>query len=94
MPLTKAMPGLDRGKREAVVFDNFVKPSGVNKPLGIMNGAASPNVSINIINQSSSPVQATQTGQPQFNGREFVIGVILQDIEEGGATRRAIQGVR
>jgi len=53
---------------------------------------AEPNVVINFTNNSSASVQPRETGR-QFNGKDFVIGVILEDISNSGQLRTAIKAV-
>ena len=50
------------------------------------------NVQINLENKSSQPVTAKQ-GKTQFDGKKYVISVILEDIRQGGVLRGAIANV-
>ena len=36
-----------------------------------------PNFTVNVLNQGSTPLTATQQGGPQFNGSEWVVGVVI-----------------
>lgn len=59
------------------------KTSGTIVP----NGGAS--VQVNVINQSSQPVDA-RASKPTFDGRQFVTNVILQDLNSNGPLRQAL----
>ena len=49
-------------------------------------GDRSVNVAINVENKSSQPVNAKQ-GKTQFDGKKYIINVILEDINQGGVLR-------
>lgn len=51
-----------------------------------------PNVEINVINQSSQPVQAKQ-GPMRFDGKRLIQDVILSDTRVNGPITRAMKGV-
>lgn len=50
-------------------------------------------VSVNVTNASSQPVNASAS-QPKWDGKQWVIGVVLEDLSRDGPLRRAIQGVK
>ena len=50
-------------------------------------------VIVNVINQSSTPVQAKNNGG-HFDGRNYIVDVVLSDIDNYGPLRSAISGVR
>ena len=50
-----------------------------------------PVVQVNVINQSSQPVNASAS-QPKWDGQQWVIGVVLDDLRRDGPLRRAING--
>lgn len=51
------------------------------------------NLAINVENKSSQPVNAKQ-GDMKFDGKQYVVGIILEDINGYGPLRHAIAGVR
>ncbi len=46
-------------------------------------------VSVNVTNASSQPVNASAS-QPKWDGKQFVIGVVLEDLNRGGPIRQAL----
>jgi hypothetical protein len=46
---------------------------------------------VNVINQSSQPVEARQSA-PQFDGERFVQNVVLSDIRRNGPIGQAMRG--
>lgn len=61
----------------------------VPSPAAQRDGGGRLSVRVEVVNKSSQPVQATAS-QPQFDGREWVIGVVLDDLRRGGPVRDAI----
>lgn len=54
---------------------------------------ATPNVTINTINNSSQPVQQTQSGVSwDSDARQFVIHTVLEDMQQGGPMSMALNG--
>jgi lambda family phage tail tape measure protein len=53
---------------------------------------SSPRVSIQVVNNGTA--KNARSTEPQWNGREWVIGVILEDYDKGGKTRSLIRGRR
>jgi hypothetical protein len=51
-------------------------PDGRRIPVEMKGGAAAPNVVVNVVNQTGQQANARQE-QPQWNGREWVIGIVL-----------------
>jgi lambda family phage tail tape measure protein len=49
------------------------------------------NLVVNVINQSSQPLEARQSA-PQFNGEQFVQNVVLSDIRRNGPIGQAMRG--
>lgn len=58
--------------------------------VGDAKGMASGNVTVNVINQTSQPVQA-QAQPPRFDGTRFVQDVILTDIRRNGPIGQALR---
>lgn len=58
--------------------------------LGVTGSA--PRVSIQVVNNGTA--KNASTTQPEWNGKEWVIGVILDDYDKGGKTRSLIRGRR
>ena len=58
-------------------------------PMPAQGGGQS--VVVNVINQSSQPVEARQSA-PQFNGEQFVQNVVLSDIRRNGPIGQAMRG--
>jgi len=53
----------------------------------------SSNVTINVINQTGTPVNA-KTGTPRFDGKKYIQDVVLENIDSYGPLHAAIAGVR
>ncbi len=53
--------------------------------------AQMPNVTINVINQSSQQLNARQSA-PRYDFKQMVIDVVLEDVQKGGALRSVIAG--
>lgn len=80
--------GIGPGELPAIIRqDESVLTPGQMRALG----QRTPNVTIQLINQSSVPVEATQSGPPQFDGEGFVVGVVLRDMSRGGPIREAVK---
>lgn len=58
----------------------------------VRSGRSSPNVSVNVVNNGTA--KNARATEPEWNGREWVIGVILDDYDKGGKTRSLIRGRR
>lgn len=56
-------------------------------------GGGSNNVSINVINNSGTAVNA-EKGQPYFNGREMIIDVVLEAMHKQGPMRDGIRSIK
>ncbi len=70
------------------------KNEGVFTP-GQMRALGDRNLSVevNVENKTSSPANA-KVGETKFDGKKYVVSVILEDIDKGGVLRHAIAGVR
>ncbi len=64
---------------------------GSNGKLGVQASGA-PSVTLNIVNQSGTPVNAKQTGPAQLDGDTWVIGVVLSAVENNPHVRNALAG--
>ena len=54
-------------------------------------GGGNLNVVVQVKNESSQPVAASQ-GRTQFDGEKYVVGVVLKNIDSNGPLRSAIAG--
>jgi len=66
---------------------------GPDGTLGVraQGAQAAPNVKVNVINQGE-PAQATQAGQPRFDGEAWVINVVLNKARRSQAFRNELRG--
>lgn len=56
-------------------------------------GAQAPNVRIEIINESGTPMDAQQSGGgPKFDGKEYIIGVVMDSLSKPGKMRDTMRG--
>jgi len=79
--------GIGPGEMPAIIRqDESVLTPGQMRALG----SRAPSVTIQVINQSSMPVQAEQRA-PKFDGEGYVIGVVLRDLQRGGPIRDAMK---
>lgn len=89
--------GLSSDERPAILQtgEYVVSRKGVAALDKINSGNTSPqvNLAINIENKSSQPVNAKQ-GDIKFDGKQYVVSVILEDINGYGPLRHAIAGVK
>jgi hypothetical protein len=69
-------------REQATLFEKFA-----NKTDG-----GAPNVQVNVINQSGTPLSAKQGAMPRFDGRQFVIDVVMDNYNSGGVLRQALAG--
>lgn len=79
---------------EFVLRKNAVNSIGLNN-LQQMNAhgkSAAPNVSINVKNEGTQ--KDAQQGDMRFDGEKWVLDILLRDLENNGATRKAIRGLR
>jgi hypothetical protein len=53
-------------------------------------GGAAPNVQVNVINQTSTSVNAAQ-GQPRFDGQQLILDVVLTAANTPGAFRSGMK---
>jgi tape measure domain-containing protein len=64
-------------------------PDGRSIPV-TMQGSAAPNIEINVINQSGTPVGA-KTSQPRFDGKRMVLDVVLEAASSPGSFRDGLK---
>lgn len=60
-------------------------------PRGGSMATAPPQVVVQVVNQTSQPVDA-KNQEPKFDGERWVIGVILKDVQQGGQLRGLFAG--
>ncbi len=53
-------------------------------------GSDAPNVTFQLINQTSQPVTATQSGPAQFDGEKWVVGVLLSALNSNQGVKSAL----
>ncbi|MBV6304940.1 phage tail tape measure protein [Candidimonas humi] len=65
-----------------------------NGNLGVRSdsGNSAPNVQIQFVNQTSQPAQA-KVSSPTFNGKDWVVQVVLTDLQTGGRIRKQMQAL-
>ncbi|RXZ42713.1 phage tail tape measure protein [Crenobacter cavernae] len=65
--------------------------SGASATTGQAAAPVAPAVQVNVINQSSQPVGA-KASQPQWDGKQWSVNLILEDLKRGGPVSRALDG--
>ena len=68
----------------------LVTPASTQTSVG-SQATPSPNVEVNVINQSGQPMQA-EASQPRFNGEKMIVDVILKKIATDRNFRTAVRG--
>jgi hypothetical protein len=58
--------------------------------LGVKTQGSSPNIEINMINQSGQSLEATQKGGRQESGK-YIIDVVVKNLQRGGSLRQVIR---
>jgi tape measure domain-containing protein len=56
--------------------------------------AAAPNVQVNVINESGQEMTAQQDGGMKFDGRSYILDVVIDAASKPGKMRSALQGVQ
>jgi tape measure domain-containing protein len=70
-------------------------PDGRTIPVTMSGGQASaPQVNVNIINSSGTPMEAEQSGTPRFDGERYIVDVVISAMSRPGQLRTAIKGVK
>jgi tape measure domain-containing protein len=97
MPLRKYAAGGIANSPQLAMFGEGAQneayvplPDGRSIPV-TMNGSNAPSVTVNVINQSGSPV-AAQQGQPRFDGKQMILDVVLTAANQPGSFRSGMKG--
>lgn len=61
------------------------------KMSGVGQAAAAPSVAVNVINQTSQSVNAQQSGGMRFDGKQYVLDVVLSAATQPGAFRSSMK---
>lgn len=85
------VPGLHPGEVPTILK----KGEGVFTPeqMAAMGGRATPNVSINLINESGQQLDADQ-GSVKFDGEGWVLDVVVSNLGKRGPLREAVRGLK
>ena len=97
---------LGRGSRsDATTARDILARSARYHDGGVVGGAATrasapasgagglPSVSVTVVNRSSQPVSARESGAgPRFDGRAWVTEIVLDDLRRGGPIRSTLRG--
>lgn len=67
-------------------------PDGRSIPVTMKSGQM-PNVTVNVINQSGTPVNAKQ-GQPRMDGKQMILDVVLEGMSTPGPFRDSMKSMR
>jgi hypothetical protein len=71
---------------------------GQMRALGLMaagsGGDSQPNVEVNIINQSGTELSGKQRGSPKFDGRKWVLDIVVEGMERYAPLRTAVGNMR
>ena len=55
-------------------------------------GPSNIKMTVNVVNESGTPLQAEQ-GDMEFSGEEYVVGIVLKDLSYNGPIRQTIRGM-
>ena len=67
-------------------------PDGRSIPVSMAGGGgAAPDVTVNVINESDTPLEAEQSGDLQFDGEGYVLDVVLKAANRPGNFRTGLQ---
>lgn len=79
---------------EASMNEAYVPlPDGRSIPVTMSGANAAPAVTVNVINQSGTPVDA-ESSSPRFDGESYVIDVVLNALSRPGRLRTAVKGAK
>jgi hypothetical protein len=70
-------------------------PDGRSIPVtmnGGNNSGPATNITVNVVNQSGTPVQAKQQGQPRIDGKQIVLDIVLGAVTQPGPFRDGMKG--
>ena len=81
---------LPDGRSIPVTINGGNNSANSSGPTGQGGSNGSPNVTVNVINQSGSNVQATQ-GQPTFDAQGMILNVVLTAANQPGGFRSGMQ---
>jgi phage-related minor tail protein len=66
---------------------------GADGKLGVKtSGGGGISVVVQVVNQTSAPVQATQSGPAQFDGEKYIVGVVLSAVQNNPSVRNSLAG--
>jgi tape measure domain-containing protein len=78
-------------ERELVLTERHQEILG--KRMGGTGSAAAPKVEINFINNSGTSLDA-EAGEPEFNGKDFVVNVVVEAVNKQGPLRDSLMNMR
>ncbi|HOS77042.1 MAG TPA: hypothetical protein PLL15_03300 [Syntrophales bacterium] len=57
-------------------------------------GDGAPNVAVNIINQTGTPLSGSQQGSPRFDGKKWVLDIVVEGLDRYAPLRTALGNMR